>query len=188
VDRATALDLRVVASQIGRMPRGVTGVPRRCSFGFPQVVQVHPVVDGKPFPTLYWLTCPFLSRELDHLEAAGWIGRLESEVAHDSELLKELLEAREDYVSRRLAELSTVERSRLDDVGMLAALADRGIGGIAEKDRLKCLHLHVAHELSASNPIGRRALGMLGARECLADEVFCSAPSKGAEQTQQINR
>ena len=74
-------DWDVIAEQIGRRPRGLAGVPVRCSYGFPQVIRVRPLVDGKPFPTLFWLTCPYLVREVDRLEADGWIGRLERRMA-----------------------------------------------------------------------------------------------------------
>ncbi|MGD9676037.1 MAG: DUF501 domain-containing protein, partial [Candidatus Bipolaricaulia bacterium] len=69
MDRARADDLVVIARQIGRTPRGVDGVALRCRFGCPQVVVVHPVVDGTPFPTLYWLTCPHLRQAVSALES-----------------------------------------------------------------------------------------------------------------------
>ena len=187
MDVPTLADLSVIASQIGRQPRGVTGIPCRCSYGYPQAIRVHPIVAEKPFPTLYWLTCPFLGRAVDRLEAAGWIGQMEDELRADPSLNAAFQEARAAYIEERITQLSPEERGFLEARGMLPALQERGIGGITETDRVKCLHLHVAHALSGSNPIGKRILDYLGERECVAENVICSVP-EGTEQTDQINR
>ena len=187
MERVTLTDERVIAAQIGRPPRGLSGIPRRCSYGFAVVARVHPIVEGKPFPTLYWLTCPHLARRVDRLESEGWIGRLEACFAVDPELAKELAAAREEYVRARLALLSDVEAAYLEARGMLPALGERGIGGIAEPNRIKCLHLHVAHALASTNPIGRIVLETIKPIECLPEEVICSA-FPGAEQIERINR
>jgi len=187
VERVTLTDERTIAVQIGRVPRGLSGIPRRCGYGFPVVARVHPVVDGKPFPTLHWLTCPHLARRVDRFESEGWIGQLEARLAADPKLAAELAAAREEYVRARLALLSDAEAGYLEARGMLRSLRERGIGGIAEPGRIKCLHLHVAHELASANPIGRIVLGAIDPMECLSEEVICSAPS-GAEQIQRINR
>jgi len=63
---------------------------------------------------------------------------------------------------------------------MLSALETRGIGGIAERCRLKCLHLHVAHELADANPIGRTICAMIPSLECPPDGVLCTALAVGA--------
>ncbi len=58
---------------------------------------------------------------------------------------------------------------------MLPALTQRGIGGIANFARIKCLHLHAAHALVDENPIGRIVLESVTQRECLPDEVICTS-------------
>ena len=56
----------------------VLAVARRCRFGFPQVVVSAPLSRGmKPFPTLFWLTCPFLKRRCGELESMQKIAELE---------------------------------------------------------------------------------------------------------------
>ncbi len=63
-------DLAAVTRQLGREPRGARAVAHRCPCGRPDVVETEPrLVDGTPFPTLYYLTCP---------KAAGAIGTLEA--------------------------------------------------------------------------------------------------------------
>ena len=167
-------DRSVIAAQIGRRPRGLIGVPVRCSYGYPQVIRVRPLVDGEPFPTLFWLACPHLVREVDRLEADGWIGRLERRMAEDEGLRAGVVRAHERYIENRSALLSDGERRAIEVGGMTSGLLDRGIGGIADRRRLKCLHLHVAHGLADENPIGRIVCGMLPAAECPPEKVICS--------------
>lgn len=167
-------DRNVIAAQIGRQPRGLVGVSVRCSHGYPQVIRVRPLVDGKPFPTLFWLACPHLARGIDRLEADGWIGRLERRVAEDEELRAGMARAHERYIERRSALLSDSERRSIECRGQASSLLEKGIGGIADGRRLKCLHLHAAHALADENPIGAIVLSMLPATECGAEQVICS--------------
>lgn len=177
MDRARVEDLGVVARQIGRAPRGVDGVAHRCRFGRPQVVLVHPVVDGDPFPTLFWLTCPYLRRAVSALESDGWVARLEDAVRGDDRLRAELEQAHRAYVDLRSARLSREDRASLAERGMLRALLEKGIGGTGDLGRIKCLHVHVAHALAGGgNPIGRIVLAELEPAECDPENTICSAP------------
>ena len=177
MDRARVEDLGVVARQIGRAPRGVDGVAHRCRFGRPQVVLVHPVVDGDPFPTLFWLTCPHLRRAVSALESDGWVARLEDAVRGDDRLRVELEQAHRTYVDLRSARLSIEDRASLAKRGVLRGLLEKGIGGTADLGRIKCLHVHVAHALAGGeNPIGRIVLAELEAAECDPENTICSAP------------
>jgi len=174
-------DLGVIEQQIGRRPRGLMGVPRRCSYGFPQVLKVYPIVDGVPFPTTYWLSCPFLSLAVDRLEAGGWVSELEQRMTNDEVLRDAMCSAHGRYVEGRMALLSEVDRHLLRRLGFEESLGTRGIGGIADRERLKCLHLHVAHELADANAIGRIVLDLLERCECASEQVICSVP-EGTEQ------
>ena len=175
MEREIVNDSKVVAGQLRRSPRGTFTVSVRCSYGYPQVICVHPVVDGKPFPTLYWLTCPFLSREIGHLEAAGWVKRLEARMGEEPELRSAMHEAHQRTWFQRDQLLTSEEKATLAANGTLVGLDGRGIGGISDWDRLKCLHLHTAHALADENPIGNIVLGMLPAIECSPQQVICSA-------------
>jgi len=166
-------DRAVIHAQIGRSPRGLLGVAVRCDYGYPQVIRVSPWVDGAPFPTLFWLTCPYLSKAIDRLEADGWIGRLERRLAEDPMLQEEMERAHRRYIGARAAMLTAEDRHAVEAAGTEPSLSARGIGGIADWRRLKCLHLHVAHELADANPIGRRVCEMLPTLQCPADEVRC---------------
>src|SRR5439155_11917820 len=50
-------DREAVERQLGRRLRGRVRVAVRCGCGLPAVIETFPLVDGEPFPTLYWLTC-----------------------------------------------------------------------------------------------------------------------------------
>ncbi len=134
------------------------------------------MVDGAPFPTLYWLTCPHLRHAVSVLESAGWVARLEDEVQRDEGLRADFERAHCVYIELRAAQLSPESRAALAARAMLRGLLDRGIGGVADLRRVKCLHLHVAHALVGENPIGARVLEELGALECEARNTICSAP------------
>jgi len=168
-------DRAVIEAQIGRTPRGLVDVSVRCSYGYPQVIRVRPLIKRQPFPTLYWLTCPYLAKRIDRLEAAGWIGRLEQQMAEDGTLRDAMERAHERYIAGRSAMLTDDDRAVVAALGLTSSLMDRGIGGIADRSRLKCLHLHVAHELAETNSVGERVLSMLGVIECAKEKVICSA-------------
>jgi hypothetical protein len=182
VEPIALTDLRIIERQLGRPPRGVVDVPVRCSYGYPQVLTVYPLVDGAPFPTSFWLSCPYLSLAVDRLEAAGWVSKLERRMVEERALRESMREAHERYVRARLSLLTAADRRALEHRGFAESLEKRGVGGIADRDRLKCLHLHVAHAMVDANAIGRIVLDRLGRRECLPENVICSAP-EGTEQT-----
>jgi len=166
-------DERVIAEQLGRTPRGLLGIERRCPYGYPQVVRVYPLVEEKPFPTLFWLTCPFLTKQIDRLEAEGWIKKMDGQIERDQALAVSLREAHRAYITERDRLLSPEDRETLEKAGMLKDLQDRGIGGTADFGRVKCLHLHVAHALARTNPIGDRILDALSEHACPPGKAIC---------------
>ena len=168
-------DERVIAGQIGRKPRGLLGIERRCPYGYPQVTRVYPLVEGKPFPTLFWLTCPFLSKQIDRLEAEGWIKTIDTQIERDAMLAASLREAHRTYIDERNRQLSAEDRASLKEKGMWEDLRGKGIGGTADFERVKCLHLHVAHALARDNPIGEHILKALAEDACPPEKVICSA-------------
>lgn len=125
---------------LGRPPRGVWRVARRCRCGLPQVIETDPFLeDGTPFPTLYWLTCPALVAEVSRLESEGGIREVNEMLQSRPDLERALDEATAEYISAR---------SRR--------------GGLPRDDhpgggpgRVKCLHAHLAHHLiTGNNPVG----------------------------------
>ena len=150
VDRAT------VARQIGREPRAFRRVAVRCPFGRPAVTEQSPYDSaGDPFPTTFWLTCPFLVAAVSRLEADGGVERWTNAVADDPALKESLRAANEEQ--RRL-------RPEID----------AGVGGGTRGGSLKCLHAHVAFALARPGyELGERMLAEIDPmwpERCCSDE------------------
>ena len=136
-------DRAVVERQLGRPPRAFHRVVVRCPFGMPAVTEQTPYDDAdKPFPTTYYVTCPFLVAAISRLEAAGGVERWSERVASDPDLAESLQRAtREQREVRR--ELAGSKTGR--DGGSSLVL---GIGGARRPKQLKCLHAHAAFALA----------------------------------------
>lgn len=139
----------VVEWQLGRPARAVRRVASRCTHGYPAVTeQASFAEDGTPFPTTYWLTCPWLVGAVARLEAGGGVERF-SAAARDDPLLADSL-ARADAEQRAL-------RPELDV----------GIAGSRRPSGLKCLHAHAAFALARPGYVlGDRILEEAGERAC----------------------
>jgi len=134
----------VVERQLGRAPRAFRRVAVRCPFGRPAVTEQAPFDEhGNPFPTTFWLTCPYLVAAISRLEAAGGVERWTSAVRADPELAASL-EAAEAEQRRLRPELPV------------------GIGGSSRPGSLKCLHAHAAFALARPGyELGDRILAEL---------------------------
>jgi uncharacterized protein len=136
-------DRAVVERQLGRPPRAFHRVVVRCPFGLPAITEQAPYdASGEPFPTTYYVTCPWLVAQISRLEAAGGVERWSDLVAADPELARSLERATEQQRSVR-RELAAGRIGR-DDGSSL----DLGIGGARRPERLKCLHAHAAFALA----------------------------------------
>jgi len=140
-------------------------VATHCPVGHPQVLRCHPLRRGgdrfEPFPTLFWLVCPQLTRALSRLEHEGWITRLQDRLAADATFRADVGRDHDAYVEERWSLLSAEERAEVGRRGLTAELCERGIGGTRDRGTLKCLHLHYAHHLARGSAVGR-ALDELG--------------------------
>ena len=161
------------------------------------VAVVAPLIwgDGKPgrrpepFPTTFWLTCPYLVAEVSALESAGWIGRLEQEVGRGGRLAQELVQAHQEAarIRRALACHQAVQELSRISPEAVRRLFDSGVAGIRYPLGIKCLHAHLAHHLALSgNPIGRRTVELLlGRGVALTGSERCSCQRLGAGGWQQ---
>ena len=140
-----------------RFPDLETVDERRCPSGHVAVRRCYPLRwDGDrplPFPTLFWLACPHLTREMARLEHDGWVARVESRIEEDDTLRRRVHADHRDYAEERRRSLRDVDRPRLLAAGLESSL-DVGIGGIRNRDAVKCLHLHYAHHLARGSAIG----------------------------------
>jgi hypothetical protein len=150
-------DRQVVARQLGRPPRAFRRVVVRCPFGRPAVTEQEAYdLEGEPFPTTYYLTCPHVVAAISRLEAAGGVETWSEHVERDPGLARSLDEAtgKQRQIRRELAGARTGT-----DGG---ASLELGIAGSGNPRRLKCLHAHAAFALA--NPgyaLGERIVAEL---------------------------
>lgn len=165
-----------MAAQLGRDPRGLHDVAHRCGCGLPDVVSTRPrLEDGTPFPTLLYLTCPRAAAAIGRLEAAGAMRELAATLQEPA-TAGAYRAAHEDYLRRRGV------------LGEVPEIAGVSAGGMP--DRVKCLHVLVAHALAAGrgvNPIGDEALRRLppwaAAGPCVGVSAVGTVSPAGADAT-----
>ena len=143
-----------VAALLGREPRGLREVILG-EEGEPRVIRVASLVDDKPFPTLYWLVDPALNLRIDRAEAGGLIAVLQSRVDAESDLRESMGVDHAAYISRRRGFCTDEELARIEDLGYTRVLKEKGIGGIGDPARIRCLHTWYAAHLVVPNTIGR---------------------------------
>ena len=147
----TDTDRQVVAAQLGRSPRAIRAVAHRCPCGHPDVIETSPrLPDGTPFPTLYYLTCPRASAAIGTLESSGMMREMTERLRSDPQLAATYRAAHDAYLTRR------EQIAQVDEIAGISA------GGMP--NRVKCLHVLVAHSLAAGrgvNPLGDEALAAL---------------------------
>ena len=147
----SASDLETLGQQLGRPARGVVGVAARCACGRPTVVRTAPrLPDGTPFPTTFYLTHPRAVAAVSTLEASGLMREMTERLVEDDELAARYTRAHEHYLTARAA---------LGDVVEIEGVSAGGM-----PNRVKCLHVLVAHALAAGpgvNPLGDEALALI---------------------------
>jgi len=145
-------DRRAVADQLGREPRDIIDVAHRCPCGMPDVVVTSPrLADGTPFPTVYYLTCPRAASAVGRLEGGGVMRDMEGRLADDADLADAYARAHGDYLAARSAHGDVPEIEGVSAGGM--------------PDRVKCLHVLLAHSLAAGpgvNPLGDEVRALVG--------------------------
>ncbi|MFT3944661.1 MAG: DUF501 domain-containing protein [Ancrocorticia sp.] len=145
-------DRETLTEQLDRLPRGLVGVGARCACGTPAVTVTLPrLPEGSPFPTVFYLSLPYLVREASRLEANGVMAEFNEMLADNDELRAAYARAHESYVERR---------AMLGDVPEITGISAGGM-----PTRVKCLHALVGYSISAGPgvcPIGDKALEMIG--------------------------
>lgn len=147
--------LAIIAEQLGRAPRGIQAVAATDGEGTPLVLRMESIVDGKPFPTLYWLCSDHLKVELSRIEASGVIKQLEARLQQEPEFLDAYRRSHEDYLAQRWRHMRAEHREQAEQLGYTTLFLERGIGGIANWDQVRCLHTQYAHHLCGDNVIGQ---------------------------------
>lgn len=145
----TDTDREAFTGQLGRPPRGILAVAYRCAHDVPAVVLTSPrLEDGTPFPTMYYLCCRELNAAVSRMESSGMMREMTERLGQDADLAHAYRRAHESYLASRNA---------LGDLGIAVTA-----GGMP--DRVKCLHVLVAHSLAVGrgvNPLGDEAVDAL---------------------------
>ena len=146
--------IRRVAALLGREPRGLEAIPVVGDSGDPVVIRVSALVDERPFPTLFWLVDESLCYRIDQVEAAGLIAMLQARIDADTELQAAMALDHRAHITLRDSYITKEERQRLDRLGFAAVLASKGIGGISDFTRIRCLHTWYGAHLVVPNTVG----------------------------------
>ncbi|AZR74600.1 hypothetical protein BBF96_15190 [Anoxybacter fermentans] len=161
-------DKSIITKQLGRPPRNLIGVAVRCKDGIPQVIVTHPVIFHgeypEVFPTLYWLSCPRLVKEISRLEGTGAIEEIQDIIFNDPVLKNTLDEVYRIYADQRMALVKnpTLKLLKERHPSQYEVLLHSGVGGIMSQG-IKCLHTHFADYLvNKVNPVGFLVAERLG--------------------------
>lgn len=150
----TTQQIGKVAVLLGRKPRGLEDIPVTQANGQPMVIRVASLVEEKPFPTLFWLIDPALCYRIDQAEANGLIKQLQETIDESPDLQQAMTEDHRAHIALRETFMSAAVKQRLDELGFGEVLADKGIGGIADFTRIRCLHTWYAAHLVVPNTVG----------------------------------
>lgn len=127
----------------------VLGVAHRCRWGHPQVLACSPMRGKQPFPTTFWLSCPYLTYSVSRLESEGGVHDLENFLEQHSG------EYRDYNVAYSLVRISLMapmarEYLRRSNPKLWRVLRTTGIGGIRRCGEVtaKCLHLQLGTALA----------------------------------------
>lgn len=151
----TAQQISQVADLLGRKPRGLEDIPVAQDNGQPMVIRVASLVEEKPFPTLFWLVDPQLCYRIDRVEANGLIKQLQKSIDEDPDLQRAMAEDHQAHIALRDSFISDTARQQLQQLGFGEVLSGKGIGGIADFTRIRCLHTWYAAHLVVPNTVGR---------------------------------
>ena len=138
LEEVTGRDQAVIAGQLGRAPRDLTGVAARCPCGYPAVIETGPVLAGEPNPTLLYVTCPTLVRAISRVEGRGGVSAFKQACREDAALRATLLEITHVYRARR----DELAGSGDTAAGQRCCSPEAGIGGPESPEVASCLHAY----------------------------------------------
>ena len=118
------------------------------------VIRVSSMVDGAPFPNLFWLIDPALVYRIDCDEAGGLIHRFQQQVDSDPGLQGDMIKDHRAHIALRNSYMSPAIEGQLRSGKYYEVLQQRGIGGIADFGRVRCLHTWYAAHLHVPNTVG----------------------------------
>ncbi|WP_083916930.1 DUF501 domain-containing protein [Coprothermobacter platensis] len=148
----------VIRCQLGRKPRG-TWFPRVfCPYGYPMVLETEPFFeDGTPFPTVFWLTCPFLREQVSKIESGSIKHIIINGINVDEH-------ARKEELNSELAFSTYLQAKGFSEQVF--------IGGSKKPMTFKCLHALMAWYLvSHKGSSGQYIINVIGNTYC--ESIVC---------------
>ena len=124
-------DFRQVEQLLGRKPQGLEEIMCRDTAGMPSVIRARSIVNGKPFPTLFWLVDKRLCYIIDGLEARGTIQEIQQELNRDPNLQAQFTANHLQHIALRDSYMSDELKVEVEQRGYRDLFAKRGIGGIS---------------------------------------------------------
>lgn len=128
-------ELEIIRKQLGREPDNLGGIPLKCPFEKPAVLLTLPYSSDKGiFPTTFWLSCPYLVKEVSRLEEKGLVKELTEKINKNPALKEELERAHKIYAQKRRSLLGEDEVAELrrGSPDILKVLLESGGGGESE--------------------------------------------------------
>ncbi len=124
----------------------------------PGIEVVYPLIHHadrvEPFPTIYYLRDPDLVHRMSELERRLVTHRLQAQLDGDPGLMQRFHADHARYRDGRWAMLTAADRQRIEASDSLGRAFCSGIAGVANFDRIKCLHAHYAEHLARSDTGG----------------------------------
>ncbi|RAK05122.1 hypothetical protein C8C77_13418 [Halanaerobium saccharolyticum] len=152
-------DLKIIELQLDRKIKNFLETAVYCPFGYPAVITVNPFAKNIAAPTIYWLSCPYLNYEVDRLEAeSDLISELGERLKSDQDFRDLMEAAHQSYAASRKDLLSAEQLQKAKNISqdLYKTLLESGVGGIRDKEGIKCLHTHLADFLvRQANPVGK---------------------------------
>ena len=148
------LDIERVEQQLGRKPEGFQQVVKRNRDGWPAIIRVASLVGSTPFPTLFWISDPCLNRLIHQLESGGLTATIQQQLDESESLGQRLEEDHRAHIRLRDSFLTSDIREKLSQMDRWHVLNERGIGGVANFRRVRCLHAFMAAHAVVPNVVG----------------------------------
>lgn len=148
-------DINIITAQLGREPNGIHAIAHYSPNGTPQVLEMETWVFDQPFPTLYWLSSRAIDKALAKIESHGVVKELEQRIKDNEALREAHYASHRDYIAKRWKVMSEEHKAIIEKKGFKPLFEKLGIGGIANWDKVRCLHMQYAHHLVGNNAIGR---------------------------------
>lgn len=150
---------KIIELQLDRKIKNFLKTAFYCPFDYPAVITVDPFFDKIAAPTIYWLSCPYLSYQVDRLESeTDLITELGKRLKSDLKFKNAMEKAHKKYAVQRQNLLSAEQLAKAKSISidLYSTLVESGVGGIKDKKGIKCLHTHFADYLVGNNnPVGK---------------------------------